>query len=386
MGQANTSSKQIRLLLVGATDAWREAAVEAASTLGAELDVLAGVEEALRWMLRPDRICTHLLATAPLDAAAIDALAGMVDEVTSRQTPLLLLGDASELGPSVVGIDQPNANSIARAVQAGFGPCPVSAEPSAPALRRALHAGWLRMRFQPILDATTLAPVGLESLTRVHHPVLGILHPKAFLPQAIQRGEERGFTGIAAARMMLELSALRPPQPASLAALVFALNMPLTTFCQDYAVVRARQMAELAALPPARVAIEVVETATMPDLTALRTAVRRWRKAGFGVSIDDAGPGLPHWRQMLDLDVTSVKLDGRLGSDIAYFDLAATITETARARGLAVVAEGIEDEPALARMRAIGVTSVQGFLFSRPLPGMAVPIWLEGWGRRGQPA
>jgi EAL domain-containing protein (putative c-di-GMP-specific phosphodiesterase class I) len=89
---------------------------------------------------------------------------------------------------------------------------------------------------------------------------------------------------------------------------------------------------------------------------------------------------------MLDLDVTSVKLDGRLGSDIAYFDLAATITETARARGLAVVAEGIEDEPALARMRAIGVTSVQGFLFSRPLPGMAVPIWLEGWGRRGQPA
>jgi len=44
-----------------------------------------------------------------------------------------------------------------------------------------------------------------------------------------------------------------------------------------------------------------------------------------------------------------------------------------------VVAEGIEDEACLLRMRSRGVEAVQGFLFSRPLPSLAVPVWLRQW-------
>ena len=48
-------------------------------------------------------------------------------------------------------------------------------------------------------------------------------------------------------------------------------------------------------------------------------------------------------------------------------------------RGLFVTAEGIEDEAAMTRMRALGVDALQGFLFCRPLPARALPIWLREW-------
>jgi len=59
--------------------------------------------------------------------------------------------------------------------------------------------------------------------------------------------------------------------------------------------------------------------------------------------------------------------------------MAGEITTAAKKRGLFIVAEGIEDEPALQRARDLGVDAVQGFLFCRPLPARAVPIWLNEW-------
>ncbi len=78
-----------------------------------------------------------------------------------------------------------------------------------------------------------------------------------------------------------------------------------------------------------------------------------------------------------------MKLDGRLAADAEQTALAAEITKGAQGNGLLVVAEGIEDDAALSRMRDIGVDAVQGFLFSRPLPGLAVPAWLKAWPAAG---
>jgi EAL domain-containing protein (putative c-di-GMP-specific phosphodiesterase class I) len=112
-------------------------------------------------------------------------------------------------------------------------------------------------------------------------------------------------------------------------------------------------------------------------------ALERWRAAGFYVTLDDAGPPLPHWRKMLELPFTGIKLDASLAADAqAAKAEAAAIAEEAHRRGIYIVAEGIQDAGALARARALGVQAVQGFLFSRPLPAAAVPIWLRLWRAR----
>jgi uncharacterized protein (DUF2384 family) len=81
-----------RLLLVADNPDLQAAGRRAATDMGVAIDIMPDVEAALSWLLRPERLCTHVLAQSSIDSQRIDALAGMVDEVTSLPTPLLLLG------------------------------------------------------------------------------------------------------------------------------------------------------------------------------------------------------------------------------------------------------------------------------------------------------
>jgi EAL domain-containing protein (putative c-di-GMP-specific phosphodiesterase class I) len=365
-----------RLLLVTADPGLQREGAAAATRLGTPMDVLPTLEAALSWMLRPEQLCTHVLVPASMDRRRLDALAGMVDEVTSRPTPLLLLGGTDDQGPHVLAVEQGAFAAVEQTLR-DYRPFVPEVMPALTAaeLRTALHTGQLRMRFQPILDAASLEPIGMEALARLHHPTLGILRPKDFMPQAAMSGQERTLTGIVAARAMLELRNLQ-----GLPERNFSLNVPLISLCHPYAVDRARELCAVVEVAPDCVVIEALETEAEPDFPMLGRAVERWRDAGFLVAIDDAGPRLRHWRKLLDLPFTGLKLDSLLAVDSPQAKAeAAEIVHAAKARGLFVTAEGIEDEAAMTRMRGLGVDALQGFLFCRPLPARALPIWLHEW-------
>lgn len=374
---------QTRLLLVSDAPALRDAASCAAARLNATLDVMPRLDDALTWLLLPEHLCTHVLAPAALPPPRLEALASMVDEVTSRQTPLLLLGaDACRSeGGSVTALPAPTAEAIETAVR-GYHPAP----PNPPGLTEgafsaALYGGRLRMRLQPVVDAATLAPIGVEALARLHHPDLGILHPRHFLPVAERAGLERVVTAIAAAATIVHLS-----RASALVGGYLAINISLTTLCHETSVPRGLEICAAAGLRPSQVMIEVLETDQEPALGTLGRAVERWREAGFAVSIDDAGPRLPHWEKLLDLPFCTVKLDGMLATGPRrHEELAARIVEAANRRGMNVIGEGVEDEAAFERLRRLGVHALQGYLFCRPLPARALPLWVKAWQARQLP-
>ncbi len=371
-----TADTQPRLLFVGSDPAWQSAAQAAASRVGARLDLQPDVPSALASMLTLKRVYQHVLAVSPLRSRAMDALAGMLDEVTLRPTPLLLLGcGSSGTATPMECVDHPNADAIETALGTNKTPTHPGQPPMDSAeLATTLHAGGLRMRFQPILRASDLMPIGLEALARLHHGQRGILHPKDFIPLTVACGRERVLTGIAAARTFLEIGQrLRETD------LFVTINLPLSTVMNEFAIKRGIELCAVAEVAPQQIMLEVLESSTAPDLDRLRAALVAWRQSGFRIAIDDAGPALPHWRSMLDLPFDALKLDGAMVNDPAQQDLLEEIVTEAKQRGRYIVAEGIEDQACLDRVLELGVDAVQGFLFSRPLPAMAVPIWLEQW-------
>ena len=372
---------QPRYLFVGSDAAWQSTAEAAASRLGARLDVQPDVKSALVSMLALNQAYEHVLAVGPLRSRAMDALAGMLDEVTMRPTPLLLLGcSSSGTAMPVECVHRPDVDAVAAALTARA-PVHSGRPPLDPAeLASTLHAGGLRMRFQPILRAADLVPIGLEALARLHHNQRGILHPKDFIPLTVACGRERVLTGIAAARTFLEIGArLRETD------LFVTINLPLSTVMNEFAIRRGVELCAVAEVRPQQIMLEVLESSTAPDVERLHAALVAWRLAGFRIAIDDAGPALPHWRALLDLPFDALKLDGAMVNDPAQQGLLEAIVSEARKRGRYLVAEGIEDQTCLDRVRSLGVDAVQGFLFSRPLPAMAVPIWLDRWSQAHTP-
>lgn len=367
------------LLLVGDDDPALLAAVTgAAQNLPASLDIMPTLDTSLAWLLHPFPGVTHVLAPASLPVADIDALAGMVDEVTHGRACVILLGEHPDIAKGTGGlihIDCASAEIIEHVVRDY--PAPYAELPSISEadLRGALRDGRLRVRFQPVLNANSLRMTGVEALARLHHPALGILLPAQFMQRAIDTGQERELSNMAAARAVTDLRGEAFMQHRTI-----AFNVPLLTFLDSDGPARVLEICAIASHPASRTVVELVETMQVPDLRALAGAVETWRKAGFRVTIDDAGPRLPYWRELLDMPFTGIKLDRTLsGEQRACVEMAEDIVTAARRSGLGIVAEGIEDDAALRRMRAIGVDEVQGYFFCRPLPTPALRIWAAAW-------
>lgn len=376
---AMAANAPFRLLLISADAELAAAAKFAAVELGARLDILPDINRAIAWLLNPAAICSHLLVPADLPSNDIAALAAMVDEVTQSPARILLLGPNAGIGPNSISLAVPDAAGIARAIETWrpFRP-PGLLDASPAALQKLLQDGDLHMRFQPILDAANLRPVGLEMLLRLHHPTYGILRPRDFLSTALSSSEGPPLISAAVLRavshLQQALGELRTQIPGAI-----GLNTPLPTFCSPTAPERAVLLCEATGLERRQLVLELLETPTKPDLDEVAAALARWQQAGFQVVLDDAGPPLPHWRDMIALPFNGVKLDASLTANTAAARAqAAAITQAALLRGMRVVAEGIETDAQLAHARALGVQGVQGFLLARPLPTRAVPVWLGG--------
>ena len=126
-----------------------------------------------------------------------------------------------------------------------------------------------------------------------------------------------------------------------------------------------------AGLDPNTVWLEVTETALIADRDRAVAALAALRRAGVRVSIDDFGTGYGSLGLLQQLPVDALKVDRsfveRLLDDPGAETITATILSLASAFGLEVVAEGIERPEQHERLRAMGCTLGQGYLFSRPL-------------------
>jgi EAL domain-containing protein (putative c-di-GMP-specific phosphodiesterase class I) len=361
------------ILLIGEDPAWRAAVSRAAALLGAEFETAGSLPDAISRLLHQEARFTHVLISCHATLQEIDAIDGLLGEAALPAALIILGGPDSHTGGGA-RVSSPSVEDVICALRGGIGPFPALPPLGPSDVAASLHGGGLRMRFQPILRSTDLSPVGVEALARVTHASRGILYPRDFLPYAIGCRQERMLTRIAASRLCLELRSGILGDTLSL-----NVNVPISGLLHVASVGRALEQCAMARIAPERVVLEVLETAALPETKAMGRAMDAWRQAGFRLAMDDAGPSLPHWRRLMDLPFDTVKLDGAMVARRESDALTAQIVDTAQRQGQYVIAEGIETEARLARMRDLGVDAVQGFLFARPLPALALPVWLRQW-------
>ncbi|HWT95429.1 MAG TPA: bifunctional diguanylate cyclase/phosphodiesterase [Solirubrobacteraceae bacterium] len=243
-------------------------------------------------------------------------------------------------------------------------------------LERAIDAGELSLRFQPIVELGDGAVVSVEALLRWDHPRHGPIAPVRFVPLA----EATGLI-VPIGRWVLEtacaqLAAWDATLPA---ARDLALNVNVSTpqlqepgFAATVAAVLART-----GIAPARLTLEITESVLLDDGDAVQGELRALKELGVRLALDDFGTGYSSLAYLQRFPVDVLKIDRSFVTGIAddpeRAGLVNGIVEIGRTLDLDVVIEGIET-PAEARLlRAMGSGHGQGYLFSRPVRADAVP-------------
>jgi EAL domain-containing protein (putative c-di-GMP-specific phosphodiesterase class I) len=109
---------------------------------------------------------------------------------------------------------------------------------------------------------------------------------------------------------------------------------------------------------------------------------------GFRIAVDDFGTGQSALAQLKRLPLDELKIDKSFvmsGDDPRDRAILKSTVDLAHQLGLAVVAEGVEDDAALARVTELGCEYAQGYGIGRPMPEAEVAEWLAAWRARRAP-
>ncbi|WP_445314150.1 EAL domain-containing protein [Microcoleus vaginatus] len=125
-------------------------------------------------------------------------------------------------------------------------------------------------------------------------------------------------------------------------------------------------------VPPQSIGFEITETAAIANFEQARYFMSELKKIGCCFALDDFGSGLSSFAYLMNLPVDYLKIDGAFVKNISHNLISQALVEgfnsIAHAMNLETIAEFVEDETILEKLREIGVDYAQGYGIARPVP------------------
>jgi diguanylate cyclase (GGDEF)-like protein/PAS domain S-box-containing protein len=245
-------------------------------------------------------------------------------------------------------------------------------------LRRAQERGELALHYQPVVDMKDGRITGLEALFRWRHD----RHGKYPSGQIIQLAEESGLIFQLGNWVMDEgCRQLREWRDAGLPEIKLAINISALQFAHFDFIELLTRVLDKHGIPPRQIELELTESMLMHDYGDAAAKLRKLRALGASVAIDDFGTGYSSLGHLQKLPIDTLKIDQSFirGVESAANGAAIirAITTMGHSLGMSVIAEGVETPEQLEIVRGVGCDSVQGYLYSRPVPAAEVAALLR---------
>ena len=242
-------------------------------------------------------------------------------------------------------------------------------------LRRALMLREFELHYQPQIDIETQTVEGFEALIRWNHPGRGLIPPGDFIPLA----EEIGLIVPLGEWVIRQscLEATRWPDEIRV-----AVNVSSLQFADAERLVNVITHAlATSGLPGRRLEIEITESVLLRDQSFVLAALHQLHALGVRVAMDDFGTGYSSLSQLRSFPFDKIKIDRSFvhtnDNPDSQNAIVRAITALGISLGMQTIAEGVETAGELKRVRSEGCRSVQGYLFSRPVPSSEIAALLR---------
>ncbi|SNZ03680.1 PAS domain S-box-containing protein/diguanylate cyclase (GGDEF) domain-containing protein [Terribacillus aidingensis] len=234
-------------------------------------------------------------------------------------------------------------------------------------LQKAIETQAFDLYFQPKFHSFKRNITGAEVLLRWNHPERGFIPPNVFIPIA----EESGLI-VEIERSVIErvMACLADWDHAAESAIPrISINVSVSTFLQDDFSAFFCDRLQHYNISGCLLELEITERVVMQNETKINMILQQLRETGVRISIDDFGTGYSSLSYLDKLKVDILKIDQTFIQHIQHNQtIVAAIQSLADNLQLHTIAEGVETEEQLQKIRSLGCTEVQGYLFSKPLP------------------
>ncbi len=237
--------------------------------------------------------------------------------------------------------------------------------------KRALVDDRLFLEAQPIrpLAVAETGPPHFELLVRMRDDSGRSVPPGAFLPTV-----ERYNLSVRYDRWVIDaaLDWMRRNADALQHVSRFFINLSRDSVVDPETATYLRQAVARAGVDPRRLGFEVTERVAVANLTQSNRMFGELRRLGCAVSLDDFGSGVSSFAYLKALGADYLKIDGmfvgNISQDKVDYAMVRSIKDIGHVMGKKVVAESVENEAVLAKLREIGVDYAQGFGVGEPRP------------------
>jgi diguanylate cyclase (GGDEF)-like protein len=231
-------------------------------------------------------------------------------------------------------------------------------------MRLGLAEGLFVPFFQPLIDIESGELRGFEVLARWQHPERGIVEPDEFIPLAETIGL---ISDLSFAVMRTALIAARD-WPSEL---TIAVNVSPVQFKDPILGQRILKLVRETGFPCQRLELEITESAIMEDSELALATITSLKNQGIRISLDDFGTGYASLSQLRALPFDRIKIDRSFIASVLGDEQSGAIVRSIVALGkslrLPITAEGIETSQIHAKVKELGCTDAQGWLFGRAM-------------------
>jgi EAL domain-containing protein (putative c-di-GMP-specific phosphodiesterase class I) len=245
-------------------------------------------------------------------------------------------------------------------------------------LRRALtEERDLILHYQPKIDVISGEVRDAEALVRWKHPALGLTYPDAFIPLAERTGLITQLTAWVLNQAVRDCARWRLGGTDA----GVAVNVSPGELGDRSLVDTVLSILDEQGLPADALSLEITENAFLRDPTRAIALLEELRTTGVRVSLDDFGAGYSSLAYLKHLPLTEVKIDKsfvlNMSSEPRDEMIVRSIVELGHNLGVAVVAEGVDDQGTLDRLAEMGCDVAQGYLIARPMEVSRLARWIE---------
>ncbi len=231
--------------------------------------------------------------------------------------------------------------------------------------------------YQPKYNPLRGRFVSSEALIRWNSPTLGLVMPGTFIPLANASGLSHELDVYVFERVLQDI---HESKKKGRRILPVSLNFSLYEFYSSHFLNFILEMLQKYEVDPRLIQIEILETTSQANPFLSVNIIKRLREMGIRVLMDDFGIGYSNFGNLSKIPFDAIKIDksyvDHIEEDKKARQIVQCLVDLGKINNLEVIAEGVDNKMQADLLFQMGIDTIQGFYYSKPLQKQAYDKFL----------